>query len=159
MSRLSGDCLKFFQDLSGIDDARTLREKLETYLKENAGFGDRYLAGSALQLSPFSDEGLGAVTTRIEISGQMRPGQGVTEFNAGSSFFTGKLTLNSGRVVSFMEPGRITPQSSIYGLSLPEIQQLVVLHELAFRCCYKSLKEKKRSYSSMRLSISLKLCL
>jgi hypothetical protein len=54
----------------------------------------------------------------------------VTEFNAGSSYFTGKLTLNSGRVVSFMEPGRITPQSSMYGLSLPEIQQLVVLHEL-----------------------------
>jgi hypothetical protein len=131
VSRLSGDCLKLFQELSGVTDASWVRSHLESYLKDNVGFGDKYLDGDTLQSTAFKGEGTGAITLSIVIGGQSRPGAAVTYFNAGASFFTGNLTLNSGRVVSLMEPGRITAQSSMYGLTLSEIQQLVVLHELA----------------------------
>jgi hypothetical protein len=130
-SRLSGDCLKFFQELSGITDSALLSQKLQGYLTDNVSFGDKYLDGDTLQATSFKGEGTGAITLPIVIRGVSRPGAAVTYFNAGASVFTGNLTLNSGRVVSLMEPGRITPQSSLYGLSLSEIQQLTVLHELA----------------------------
>jgi len=130
-NRLSGDCLKFFQELSGITDSALLSQKLQGYLTDNVSFGDKYLDGDTLQATPFKGEGTGAITLPIVIRGVSRPGAAVTYFNAGASVFTGNLTLNSGRVVSLMESGRITPQSSIYGLSLSEIQQLAVLHELA----------------------------
>ncbi len=130
-SRLSGDCLKFFQELSGVSDASWVQSHLQGYLKDSVSFGDKYLDGDTLQATAFKGEGVGAITLPIVIRGQSRPGAAVTYFNAGASIFTGNLTLNSGRVVSLMEPGRITPQSSLYGLSLGEIQQLAVLHELA----------------------------
>jgi hypothetical protein len=88
-SRLSGDCLKFFQELSGITDASLLLQKMQGYLKENVDFGNTYLDGDTLQPTPFAGEGTGAITNRIEIRGQMRPGDAVTYFNAGASNFTG----------------------------------------------------------------------
>lgn len=128
---MRGDCLKFFQDLSGLTDVDRLRGQLESYLKDNASFGDKYLDGDTLESKTFDNEGVGAYTLPIVIGGNTLPGAAVTYFNSGASVFTGKFTLNSGRVVSLMEPGRITPQSSLYRLSLTEIQQLTVLHELA----------------------------
>jgi hypothetical protein len=129
--RLSGDCLKFFQDLSGIADSAALLQKMQVYMKDNMSIGSKYLDDDTMKLVDFPGEKKVAVTNRIVINGQMRPGAAMTYFNIGGSSFTGTLTMNSGRVASLMEPGRITPQSSMYGLSLGEIQQLAVLHELA----------------------------
>jgi len=134
--RLSGDCLKFFQDLSGITDPGLLLQKMQDYLKNNVEFGDKYLDGDTLQPTAFKGEGVGAIHLPIIIRGQSRPGAGRTYFNANSSIFTGIVHLvnpntgiPTGNIANIVD--RITPRSSMYGLSLSQIQQLTVLHELA----------------------------
>src|SRR5262249_10419437 len=70
-----------------------------------------------------------AVTGRIEDSnGDIRPGDAITTFNSKGSYFTGKITLNSGRVDDLIP--HLTSTSSMYGLKLNEIQQVAILHEL-----------------------------
>jgi len=129
-SRLSGNCLKFFQELSGISDASWVHSHLENYLNDNMSFGGTYLDENTLQPTVFKSEGIGAMTLSIQIGAQRYPGDAITFFNASASIFTGKFTASdTGRVVPFM--GQISSKSSLSGLSLPQIQQLAVLHELA----------------------------
>lgn len=131
-ARLKGSCLELLKKLSGVADDNSIPNKLQDYLDE-VTIGDKFLDEN-LQRQDFPTEFHGAYTLKEGLP--RGAGNAVTAFNVNSSVFTGIVHLvdqntgiPTGNVAQFVD--RIGPKSSLYGLSLSEIQELSILHELA----------------------------
>ena len=107
-ARLKGDCAKLFGNLNASD-----------YLANHVSISDTNPSGQ-----PFPNQLTIATTRSNSDSNGNRVASGETVFNVNSAFFTGKIGNRN-------FPGTVvTEQSSMYGLTLEEIQELTILHEL-----------------------------
>lgn len=118
--RLTGPCKTFFEQINASVDAAAKLANLSAS-KGGASVGDQFLNGDTLQLEKFKSVDQAAVTSSIFL-GNVRQADAVVTFNKDSFFFTGKLS--TGADVTTLQ------NSSVSGLTLDEIRQLIVLHEL-----------------------------